>query len=74
MLRARDWGERPSVDGPTPLLRQGGHPGHEGLGVDVFHEDASVLQALHYHMVEGIWSIQAGLASMIERSLPGVYR
>ncbi len=58
----RDWGERPSVDGPTPLLRQGGYPGHEVLAVDVVHEDAAALQALHHHMVEGIRGIQAGLA------------
>lgn len=71
----RDWGERPSVDGPTPLLRQGGYPGHEVLAVDVVHEDAAALQALHHHMVEGIrGASKRAWRGMIERTLPEVYR
>ena len=58
MVRA----ERPGVDGPDALLRQGGEAGEEVRAVRVLPEDDAPLEPPPHDMVEGVRGIQARLA------------
>jgi len=54
--------EGPGVHRDGPRLGQGGQAGDEVGAVGVVPEDGAPLPALHHHVVQGVWGIEARLA------------
>ena len=65
--------ERPSVDGPGPLLREARYPADEVRPIAVVPENGAALQATHHDMVQGLRGIQAGLAGHDDRRVSTTY-